>query len=55
MKVAPLFREIQVSSGATVLPIAPDTEMANFNAGGADVANNLLEEAGASDPVVKIG
>jgi len=49
MKVAPLFREIQVSSGATVLPIAPDTEMANFNAGGADVANNLLEEAGASD------
>ena len=49
MKVAPLFREIQVSSGATVLPIAPDTEAANFSAGGADTAANNLEEAGASD------
>ena len=49
MKVAPLFREIAVSSGATVLPIAPDTEAANFSAAGADTAANLLEEAGATD------
>ena len=48
-KVAPLFREIAVASGATVLPIAPDTENANFNATGLETAANLLEEAGASD------
>ena len=48
-KVAPIFRELQVSSGATVLPIAPDTEPANFSAAGAETAANNLEEAGASD------
>ena len=48
-KVAPLFREIAVASGATVLPIAPDTENANFNNTGLETANNLLEESGASD------
>ena len=48
-KVAPLFREIQVASGATVLPIAPDTENANWNNTGLETAANLLEESGASD------
>ena len=48
-KVAPLFREIQVASGATVLPIAPDTENANFNGTGLETTANLLEESGASD------
>ena len=48
-KVAPLFREIQVASGATVLPIAPDTENANWNATGLETTANLLEEKGASD------
>ena len=48
-KVAPIFRELQVASGATVLPIAPDTEAANFSAAGAETAANNLEEAGASD------
>ena len=48
-KVAPLFREIQVASGATVLPIAPDTEVANFNNTGLETAANLLEESGATD------
>ena len=48
-KVAPLFREIQVSSGATVLPIAPDTENANWNATGLETTANLLEEKGATD------
>ena len=48
-KVAPIFRELQVSSGATVLPIAPDTEAANFSTAGAETAANNLEEAGASD------
>ena len=48
-KVAPLFREIQVASGATVLPLAPDTETANFNATGLETTANLLEESGASD------
>ena len=48
-KVAPIFREIQVASGATVLPIAPDTENANFNNTGLETTANLLEESGASD------
>ena len=48
-KVAPLFREIQVASGATVLPIAPDTENANWNGTGLETTANLLEEAGATD------
>ena len=48
-KVAPLFREIAVASGATVLPIAPDTENANWNNTGLETTANLLEEAGASD------
>jgi len=48
-KVAPLFREIAVASGATVLPIAPDTENANWNNTGLETAGNLLEEAGATD------
>ena len=48
-KVAPLFRELAVSSGATVLPIAPDTEPANWSAAGAETAANNLEESGASD------
>ena len=48
-KVAPLFREIAVSSGATVLPVAPDTAPANFAATGAETSANNLEEAGASD------
>jgi hypothetical protein len=34
---------------ATVLPVAPDTEPANWASTGADVAANNLEEAGASD------
>jgi len=48
-KVAPIFRELQVASGATVLPIAPDTEAANFSSAGAETAANNLEESGASD------
>ena len=48
-KVAPLFREIQVASGATVLPIIPDSENANFSADGLGTTANLLEEKGASD------
>jgi HK97 family phage prohead protease len=48
-KVAPLFREIQVASGATVLPIAPDTENANWNATGLETTANLLEEKSATD------
>ena len=48
-KVAPLFREIQVASGATVLPVIPDTESANWSADGLATTANLLEEKGASD------
>ena len=54
-KIAPLFREIQVQSGATVLPIIPDTESANFNSGGLSTAANLLEEKGASDNNFTVG
>jgi HK97 family phage prohead protease/HK97 family phage major capsid protein len=48
-KIAPIFREIPVASGATVLPVAPDTEPANWASTGAETAANNLEEAGASD------
>ena len=48
MRVAPLFREIAVTSGATVLPITPDVEPANFATTGA-VTGNLLEDAGANN------
>ena len=48
-KVAPAFRELTVNSGSTVMPIAPDTESANWNGTGLETAANLLEESGASD------
>ena len=54
-KVAPLFREIQVASGATVLPIIPDSENANFSADGLGTTANLLEEKGASDNNFNVG
>ena len=49
-KLAGLFREIQVASGATVLPIAPDTEAANFANPGVGVGENanILESSGNS-------
>ena len=48
-KVANLFKEMAVVSGATVLPVIPDTENANWNATGLETTANLLEEKGASD------
>ena len=54
-KVANLFREMAVNSGATVMPIIPDTEDANWNAAGLEVANNLLEEKGATDNNFHVG
>ena len=55
MRVAPLFREIPVSSGATVLPIAPDMEPAAFTTGGpASGTNSLLEGAGQSNDKLTI-
>ena len=48
-KVAGLFRDMAVNSGATVLPVLPDTEDANWNATGLENTANLLEEKGASD------
>ena len=42
-RVASLFREIPVTSGATVLPIAPDTGLATFAANGiADTDNTII-------------
>jgi HK97 family phage major capsid protein len=48
-KVANLFRDMAVASGATVLPVIPDTENANWNATGLETTANLLEEKGATD------
>ena len=45
LKVARLFREIPVASGATVLPIQPDSDKAEFTATGADVS---LQNKGGS-------
>ena len=54
-KVANLFREMAVNSGATVLPIIPDTEDANWNATGLETTANLLEEKGATDNNFHVG
>ena len=54
-KVANLFREMAVTSGATVLPIIPDTEDANWNATGLETTANLLEEKGATDNNFHVG
>ena len=40
-KVAGLFKEMQVQSGATVLPLMDDTNLATFSAGG--IGNGILE------------
>jgi len=41
-RVASLFREIPVTSGATVLPIAPDTGLATFAANGITDTDNTI-------------
>jgi len=42
-RVSGLFNEINVTSGATVLPLAPDTGLATFGAGGiVDTDNSLI-------------
>ena len=43
-QVAGLFREIQVSSGATVLPVNPDSEAAHFSSAGAADDAGFLED-----------
>ena len=40
-KVAGLFKEMQVNSGATVLPLMDDTNLATFSSGG--IGNGILE------------
>ena len=40
-RVAQLFKELQVNSGATVLPLMDDTNLATFSAGG--IGNGILE------------
>ena len=52
MKVAPLFREIAVASGATVLPLAPDAGAATFSAGGIGDSSNQLSDAGDNNYTV---
>ena len=42
-KVANLFRELQVNSGATVIPLMDDTNLATFSSGG--IGNGILENA----------
>ena len=51
-KVAPLFREIAVSSGATVLPLAPDAGAATFSAAGIGDSSNQLSDAGDNNYTV---
>ena len=52
MKVAPAFRELAVSSGATVLPLAPDAGGATFSAAGIGDSSNQLSDAGNSNYTV---
>ena len=51
-KIAPLFREIQVSSGATVLPLAPDSGAASWSAAGITASSNQLSDAGDNNYTV---
>jgi HK97 family phage prohead protease len=51
-KVAPAFREIAVSSGATVLPLAPDAGAATFSAAGITASANQLSDAGDNNYTV---
>ena len=51
-KVAPLFREIAVSSGATVLPLAPDAGAATFSGAGIGDSSNQLSDAGDNNYTV---
>ena len=44
MKIAPLFREIQVASGATVLPLAPDSNAASWSSAGITASSNQLTD-----------
>ena len=58
-RIAPLFREIQVQSGATVLPINPEVDPASFSTGGLNTdivsggagvnAQNRLEDTAESN------
>jgi len=43
LKVASLFRELPVNSGATIIPLADDTNMASFSAAGLSASANQLE------------
>ena len=43
-KVAQLFREIAVQSGATVLPFAPEPGLATFSAAGISASSNMLTD-----------
>ena len=47
LKVARLFREIPVNSGATVLPIQPDSDKAEWTSTGADIS--LQNKGGSSN------
>jgi len=54
-KVANLFRDMAVVSGATVMPIIPDTEDANWNTTGLETNANLLEHAGGTGQEFHVG
>ena len=43
-KVAQLFREVQVNSGATVMPFAPEPGLASFSAAGISASSNMLTD-----------
>ncbi len=52
-KVAQLFREVTVNSGATVLPFAPEPGLATFSAGGIATDSNMLTDAGDNNYTVQ--
>jgi len=51
-RIAPLFREIQVASGATVLPLAPDSGAASWSQAGITASANQLSDAGDNNYTV---
>ena len=54
-RIAGLFQELAVNSGATVIPTVSDTALANFDKRGLDHSGNFLNNKGSADNDFDLG
>ena len=54
LQAASLFREVPVTSGATILPVSPEPVAADFNSGIPTTNNGILETSGNTFPIGNI-